>query len=35
MEWMVENKDWIFSGIGVFLISLVMHNYKLGDIAVA
>lgn len=23
MEWIIENKDWIFSGIGVLLISLV------------
>jgi len=24
MQWIIENKDWIFSGIGVFIISLVI-----------
>lgn len=24
MEWIVENKDWIFSGIGVFIVSLIV-----------
>ena len=25
MEWVIENKEWIFSGIGVFVIGLVVN----------
>jgi len=24
MEWIINNKEWIFSGIGVFIISLLL-----------
>ena len=24
MEWILENKEWIFSGIGVFIIGLII-----------
>jgi plastocyanin domain-containing protein len=24
MEWIIENKEWIFSGIGVFFVGLII-----------
>lgn len=24
MEWIISNKEWVFSGIGVFVLSLIM-----------
>jgi hypothetical protein len=24
MDWIIQNKEWIFSGIGVFIISLII-----------
>ena len=24
MEWILDNKEWIFSGIGVFILSLII-----------
>lgn len=24
MEWIISNKDWIFSGAGIFIISLII-----------
>lgn len=28
MEWIVENKNWIFSGIGVFVIGLIINSIR-------
>lgn len=28
MEWITQNKEWIFSGIGVFIIGLIFAVYK-------
>lgn len=27
MDWIVENKEWIFSGIGVFVLGLVISIF--------
>ena len=24
MKWIIDNKDWIFSGVGIFIITLVI-----------
>jgi len=24
MEWLIENKEWVFSGIGVFALTLIV-----------
>ena len=24
MQWIIDNKEWIFSGIGIFIISLIV-----------
>ena len=28
MEWIISNKDWIFSGAGIFIISLIIGLFK-------
>jgi hypothetical protein len=28
MEWIVENKEWIFSGIGVFVLGIIYALFK-------
>jgi len=28
MEWIISNKEWIFSGIGVFIIGLVISIFR-------
>lgn len=28
MEWIITNKDWIFSGAGVFIISLIIGLFS-------
>jgi len=28
MNWIIENKEWIFSGIGVFAISIIIALFK-------
>lgn len=27
MEWIINNKEWIFSGIGLFIISLAINFF--------
>ena len=27
MEWIIENKEWVFSGIGVFIIGLIISVF--------
>ena len=27
MEWLLQNKNWIFSGIGVFFLSIIVGLY--------
>lgn len=24
MQWIIDNKDWIFSGVGIFIITLII-----------
>jgi len=31
MEWILENKEWIFSGIGVSIIGLILIILKKSD----
>lgn len=31
MQWLIENKEWLFSGIGVFLISIIFTFIKRKD----
>ena len=33
MRWIIENKDWIFSGVGVSIISLVVGLFAKNNIA--
>jgi hypothetical protein len=28
MEWILTNKEWIFSGIGVLIVSLLINVFK-------
>ena len=28
MKWIIDNKEWIFSGIGVFILGLVLALFK-------
>lgn len=28
MNWLIENREWVFSGIGVFIIGLVFTIFK-------
>ena len=28
ITWMNENKEWLFSGVGVFVISLIIHVFN-------
>ncbi|WP_288342882.1 hypothetical protein [uncultured Roseivirga sp.] len=28
MDWIIENKEWIFSGIGVFVLGIVYAFFK-------
>jgi len=28
MDWIIENKEWIFSGIGVFVLGIVYALFK-------
>jgi plastocyanin domain-containing protein len=30
MEWIIKNKDWIFSGIGVFILGLIINWFRKG-----
>jgi uncharacterized membrane protein YczE len=27
MKWVIDNKEWIFSGIGIFVLSLIISIY--------
>ena len=27
MQWMIDNKEWLFSGIGVFIITVVISIF--------
>lgn len=31
MQWIIDNKEWIFSGIGVFIISLIIGLFMKRD----
>ena len=28
MHWLIDNKEWLFSGIGVFIISIILLFFK-------
>lgn len=27
MEWIIENKEWIFSGIGIFILGIIINFF--------
>lgn len=28
MNWIIENKEWIFSGIGIFILTIILGLFK-------
>jgi hypothetical protein len=28
LEWIIENKEWVFSGIGIFILTIIMGLIK-------
>lgn len=31
MNWIIENKEWVFSGIGIFIIGLIISIFKIRN----
>lgn len=29
IQWLIDNKEWIFSGVGIFLLSAIAVRYKI------